>query len=116
MDYKAAATDDPRLIEKEIAGRAYKFFLCRRGYRIAKHKWGYDYENPPDGEEEVDTILRMLWVAQLPFSPELSFDEFEMRFLTPDYPVLLEVTREIREKQTRQDEEGDPPKKTGRGK
>ncbi len=115
MTPKEQVLDDPRLVVAEIAGRKYEFWLNRRGYRIAKHQHGYDIEAKNDGEDEVDSVFRLLWVAHLPFSPDLTFEDFEMRFLPHDYADLLAVMQRINEQQAGPKKEGDPaPKKTKR--
>lgn len=109
MDAKARVLEDPRLVKKEIGGRTWNLWLNRRGFRIAKNEYGYDAQNPPE-EDEIDKVLRLLWIAALPFEPELSFDDFEMMFLAQDYAALVEAAQEINAKQT-PEREGEEEKK-----
>lgn len=103
--------NDPRFVRKTIAGHEYEFWFCRRGYKIAKHAFSYDPEEPHEDEDGIDSVLRSLWIAHLPFEPTLAFEDFEMRFLGMDYPDLLEAIREVNTRQTRQGKEEEAPSK-----
>lgn len=111
MDYKALVLDDPRMVEREIAGKTWKFWLCRRGFRIAKDNYGYDPAELTDGDDDLDRVVRLLWLAHLPFAPSLPYDDFEIQFLSGDYAALVSAAQEINAKQTSAAKEEAPPKK-----
>lgn len=91
--------DDPRLVTKDIGGRTYRFWLHRRAFLLAK-KHGYDPEKLDERDTDdpmagAEDMVRLTWMAHLPFEPDLSFEEYDMRFLPQDYPLLGEVAAEI---------------------
>lgn len=106
---------DPRLVRREIGGREYTFWLHRRSFLLAKEH-GYDPSSleeadPNDPLVGAEAIIRLAWMAYLPFEPELSFEEFDMRFLPQDYPLLAEAAESISRLQMGGGTEGEPPKK-----
>lgn len=122
MDFKKVALDDPRIVEGTVAGKKRKFWLCRRSYRIAKHKHGIDFSDEKDEyakalmEDPMDRILALMWLASLVFEPDLAFDDFEAKILPPDYAEAMRVVDEIAKKQMSKPEEADTKKAPGKAK
>lgn len=117
--------NDPRLVTKKVGGAEYKFWLGPQANRIARVRHGFDPPNMSEEElaaiDNVENVLRTLWVAHLPFEPDLPFEDFEVRFLAPDFELLTEAMTEIVERQFPKPKEkpaegeDEEPKKTTRG-
>lgn len=101
MDWK----DDPRVVTMEHGGETLRFWWHRRAVQTAKDKHGYE---PPEVDEEkaeevlggdTEYFLRQLWIAHLSFEPDMTFEDFDMKFLSSDYRKLGKALAEIQDKQ-----------------
>lgn len=95
---------DPRLVTKTIGGREYKFWLHRAAMRIALDEYGFDLLNfrVEEGSNDIQTVfdlaMRHLWIGQLLFN-RVSFDEFDLQFLSSDGQDLADAYSEMMKKQ-----------------
>jgi len=98
---------DPRLVKKKIGGKEYKFWFHRAGSKIALDDHGYDMENAGDDidveaatlQDTFDLAMRQLWIAHLIFE-NVSYEEFDLRFLPSDGQDLADAYAEMLKKQT----------------
>lgn len=97
MSIPERVLSDPRLVKGTLGGKEYHFWLHRRGYRIAREKHGYDPEAAPG--DALDGILRFLWIAALPFAPDVSFDEFDLSITASEHEELVRLHNEVVERQ-----------------
>lgn len=97
MSIPERVLSDPRLVTGTLGGKEYHFWLHRRGYRIAREKYGYEPEKSPD--DALDGILRFLWIAALAFDPDVSFDEFDLTITASEHEELIRLHNEVVERQ-----------------
>jgi hypothetical protein len=92
-----AVLSDPRLIKHTLLDREFLFWFCLQGQLAAKAQ-GYDAESLDleDDADDIDRTLRFLWIGHLPFSPDMTYDEFRSYITWSPMSELMAISTKVK--------------------
>jgi hypothetical protein len=85
--------DSPDLVQVEVRGKVFSFWLCEAGVDRAK-------EMKPDFDQKSDGAFTLtLWMGHLPFRPNMTFEAFKEYFRYMPYVDLQELVLIVNQRQ-----------------